>query len=77
MYETFLYGNKGLGLKEVHYNLIGLCSKDSTNDKIRVFVGHLWRMNLYVCGWGLVGKWDNLPIKLMFQFIFQITCLSL
>lgn len=30
-----------------------------------------------VCGWGLEGKWENLPIKLMFQFIFQITCLSL
>lgn len=25
----------------------------------------------------LVGKWGNLPIKLMFQFIFQITCLSM
>lgn len=45
--------------------------------KVGVFMGHPQRVNLNVCGWGLEGKWENLPIKLMFQFIFQITCLSL
>lgn len=35
MHEIFLYGNKGLDLKEVHYNLMELCGRDSTNDKIR------------------------------------------
>lgn len=33
MYEIFLYGNKGLDLKGVSYNLIELYGRDSANDK--------------------------------------------
>lgn len=55
-----------------------LYSRGLYNDKkVRGVHGTPTRVNLNVCGWGLEGKWENLPIKLMFQFIFQITCLSL
>lgn len=30
-----MYGNKGLDLKGIHYNLIELYGRDSTNDKLR------------------------------------------
>lgn len=78
-FEIFLYGNKGLNLKGVHYNLVELFSRNSLNDKrIRGVRGTPIKGELVnVCGWGVEGKWENLPIKLMFQFIFQITCLSL
>lgn len=70
--------NKGLDLKGVHYNLIELYGRDSTNDKkIRGVHGTPTEGELE-CVWvGAGGKVGNLPIKLMFQFIFQITCLSL
>lgn len=54
MYEIFLYGNKDLDLKEVHYNLIGLCSRDSTNDKIRGVHGTPMEGEL-VCVWAGAG----------------------
>lgn len=53
MYEIFLYGNKSLDLKEVHYNLIGLYSRDSTN-KIRSVHGTPMEGEL-VCVWAGAG----------------------
>lgn len=51
MYEIFLYGNKGLDLKEVHYNFgLYMYSRDSTEDKIRGVHGTPMEGEL-VCVW--------------------------
>lgn len=57
--------------------MVELYSRDHNNEKIEGVHGTPMEGE-FECMWvGAGGEMENLPIKLMFQFIFQITCLSL